>query len=70
MIDYNGILNFKSDEVSPSTIKIFDTLGKLVYFDENVVTNSQIFLNQPTGLYIILIETGDVSSVQKVILEK
>jgi hypothetical protein len=66
----NGILNFKSDEVSPSTIKIFDTLGKLVYFDENVVTNSQIFLNQPTGLYIILIETGDVSSVQKVILEK
>jgi hypothetical protein len=64
----NGMLHFKSDEISSSMIRIFDAVGKLVYFDRYVMTNSQIWLDQPAGLYIVLIETNNVSTTQKLIL--
>ena len=65
----NGSVTFKSTQSNPSSIQIFNTLGQIVYSNNNLDDGSQIQLSQTNGLYIVVMETDGAITKQILILE-
>ena len=53
------------------TIKIFDTLGKLVFYEKNrdLSQNSEIELLAPNGLYFLKVNTSQSEITKKLIVK-
>ena len=64
-----GILNLKSNELV--MLKIYDTLGKLVFYEKNrdLTQNSQINLALPKGLYFLKVNIGNKVIAKKLIIK-
>jgi len=62
-------LNLKSNELV--MLKIYDTLGKLVFYEKNrdLTQNSQINLALPKGLYFLKVNIGNKVIAKKLIIK-
>ena len=64
-----GILYFKNIDADEASIKIYTTLGKLVYSNDKLNPNSPIQLNQSPGIYLVVIKNSNSTFTQKLILK-
>jgi ligand-binding sensor domain-containing protein len=64
-----GILNFKNIDAVEASIKIYTTLGKLVYSNDKLKPNSPIQLNQSPGMYLVVIKNLNSTFTHKLILK-
>jgi len=65
----SGTLNFKNIDADEASIKIYTTLGKLVYSNDKLNPNSPIQLNQSPGMYLVVIKNSNSTFTQKLILK-
>ena len=65
----SGILNFKNIDADEASIKIYTTLGKLVYSNDKLNPNSPIQLNQSPGMYLVVIKNSNSTFTHKLILK-
>lgn len=63
----NGTINFVTEE--KFDISIFNIQGKKVFEMKNLGQNSQINLNQPSGIYIANITSGNKKTTKKLIIK-
>ena len=64
-----GIINIQTDITIGTSIKIYNTIGEMVFSEENYNPNSSIQLNQPRGMYIVVVRTYNSTSTSKLILQ-
>lgn len=64
-----GIINIETGNTFGSSIKIYNTIGELVFSDDDLNTPKPIQLNQLPGLYIVVIKTNNSTSTSKLILK-
>lgn len=64
-----GPINIETENTVGSSIKIFNTTGELVYYNDNLNSASPIQLNQSPGLYMVIIKTNNSTSTHKLILK-
>jgi len=65
----SGILNIQTNHTFTPSIKIYNLIGELVFSEDNLSPNSQISLNQPPGIYMIVFKTNRSTSTSKLILK-
>lgn len=66
----NGIINIELDESFAYNLNVYNVVGELVYSNNSLnEMNSQITLNQPSGLYIVVLKTADKIKTVKLIIE-
>ncbi|WP_091954535.1 T9SS type A sorting domain-containing protein [Polaribacter sp. Hel1_33_78] len=65
----SGILNIQTNHTFTPSIKIYNLIGELVFSEDNLSPNSQISLNQPPGIYMIVVKTNRSTSASKLILK-
>ena len=65
----SGILNIQTNHTFTPSIKIYNLIGELVFSEDNLSPNSQISLNQPPGIYMIVVKTNRSTSTSKLILK-
>jgi len=65
----SGTLNFKNIDADEASIKIYTTLGKLVYSNDKLNPNSPIQLNQSPGMYLVVIKNSNSTFTHKLILK-
>jgi len=65
----SGIINIQTNHTFTPSIKIYNLIGELVFFEDNLSSNSQISLNQPPGIYMIVVKTNRSTSASKLILK-
>ena len=65
----SGILNIQTNQTFTPSIKIYNLIGELVFSEDNLSPNSQISLNQPPGIYMIVVKTNRSTSTSKLILK-
>ncbi|MGB0770535.1 MAG: VPS10 domain-containing protein, partial [Flavobacteriaceae bacterium] len=67
----NGIFTIKWNTSELVTIKIFDVLGKLVFYekDRNLRLNPNIELNSSKGMYYVRLNTNNKAITKKLILK-
>jgi len=65
----SGILNIQTNHTFTPSIKIYNLIGELVFSEDNLSSNSQISLNQPPGIYMIVVKTNRSTSASKLILK-
>lgn len=63
----NGTINFVTEE--KFDVSIFNIQGKKVFEMKNLNQNSQINLNQPSGIYIANITSGNKKTTKKLIIK-
>ena len=64
-----GIINIQTDNTIGTSIKIYNTIGEMVFSEENYNPNSSIQLNQPPGMYMVVVKTDNSTSTSKLILK-
>ncbi len=66
--DYINIL-FTSDETSPAQLTIYDLAGRNIYIDKNFTPNKENMIGEmlEPGMYLIVIQQGDVKKTQRVV---
>jgi hypothetical protein len=66
-----GIFNLNSESNELVMLKIYDMLGKLVFYEKNrnLTQNSQINLALPTGLYFLKVNIGNKVITKKLIIK-
>ena len=64
-----GIINIQTDITIGTSIKIYNTIGEMVFSEENYNPNSSIQLNQPRGMYMVVVRTDNSTSTSKLILQ-
>ena len=65
----SGTLNFKNIDADEASIKIYTTLGKLVYSNDKLNPNSPIQLDQSPGMYLVVIKNSNSTFTHKLILK-
>ena len=65
----SGIINIDCEQKVGSSIKVFNTIGELVYSDDNLNPNRPIQLKQSPGLYMVIIKTNNLTSTHKLIFK-
>jgi hypothetical protein len=65
----SGIINIQTNHTFTPSIKIYNLIGELVFSEDNLSSNSQISLNQPPGIYMIVVKTNRSTSASKLILK-
>ena len=65
----SGILNIQTNHTFTPSIKIYNLIGELVFSEDNLSPNSQISLNQPPGIYMIVVKTNRSTSTSKLIIK-
>jgi hypothetical protein len=64
-------LTFNSHLSNEVKVKIYSATGSLVYLKNNVQDNDEINLtNQPAGIYLLNISSGDDNYIQKIMIQK
>ncbi len=51
------------------TIEVFNSIGQLVYADNDKDQNSQVNLKQPSGMYLITIESDNTMTARKLVIK-
>lgn len=64
-----GIINIQADNILTLSIKIYTTIGQLVFSEDNLNSNSQIKLNQPSGMYMVIVKTNNSTSTSRLIIK-
>jgi len=64
-----GIINIQADNILTLSIKIYNTIGQLVFSEDNLNPNSQIKLNQPSGMYMVIVKTNNSTSTSRLIIK-
>jgi hypothetical protein len=62
-----GTINFFAED--KFNIEIYTLQGKKVFEMKNLVSNSQINLNQPAGIYLANITSGNKKTTKKIIIK-
>lgn len=64
-----GELYIQLTESFSASVSIYSTNGQLVYADEDLhAANNRIVLDQPAGLYIVVVRTKGVTTTRRVVL--
>ena len=63
-----GTINIETVNTSTSSIKIYNTIGELVFSNDDLTSNAQIHLDQSPGIYFVVVKTSNSTSTSKVIL--
>lgn len=64
-----GIINIQTDNSIGTSIKIYNTIGEMVFSDDNLKPNSSIQLHQSPGLYLVVLKTSYSTATSKLILK-
>ncbi|MFK7775795.1 MAG: T9SS type A sorting domain-containing protein [Saprospiraceae bacterium] len=64
-----GVFQINRDASTSFSIRVFNSIGQLVYEDNAMDQNSQVKLNQPSGIYLITIESKNMLTSRKLILK-
>ena len=64
-----GIINIELENPITTSIKIYNTIGKIVFSDDNLKPNSSIQLHQSPGLYLVVLKTSNSTATSKLILK-
>jgi hypothetical protein len=64
-----GILNIQTEHTVASSIKIYNLIGELVFSEDNLIPNNQISLQQPSGIYMVVVKTMNSTSISKLIIK-
>jgi len=64
-----GIINIQTENTFGTSIKIYNTIGEMVFSEYNLNPNSSIQLNQPQGMYMVVVKTDNSTSTSKLILK-
>lgn len=66
----NGKIEFKGDKSLIKKFSIFDSLGRMIKNEENILNNSFELSEFNDGIYFIKIETENENFTQKILLKK
>ncbi|MDA8886277.1 T9SS type A sorting domain-containing protein [Bacteroidia bacterium] len=64
-----GTINFRTKHIGKSSVNIYNGIGELVYTNDNLNTNRPLHLNQSPGMYVVVLDTNNSTSVQKLIIK-
>ncbi|MFT4537076.1 MAG: hypothetical protein ACI9P5_004455 [Saprospiraceae bacterium] len=64
-----GIINIQTNNTIGTSIKIYNTIGEMVFSDDNLKPNSSIQLHQSPGLYLVVLKTSNSTATSKLILK-
>lgn len=65
----DGVINIQTENTFVSSIQIYNTIGELVFFEDDFNTNNAIQLYQAPGLYMLVIKANNSTSTSKLILK-
>jgi hypothetical protein len=66
----NGTFNIQISNTEPTSLKIFNLNGQLVYQNSLLSNKNELNLNLPSGLYIAIINNNNSSQTHKLIITK
>ena len=66
----NGTFNIQLSHTEPSSIKIFNLNGQLVYQNNLLSNKNELNLNLPSGLYMVIMTNNNSSQTHKLIIRK
>ncbi len=64
-----GNLNIQTEHTVATSIKIYNLIGELVFSEDNLIPNNQISLQQPSGIYMVVVTTMNSTSTSKLIIK-
>ena len=64
-----GILNIQTDHTFTPSVKIYNLIGELVFSEDNLAPNTQILLEQPSGMYMVVVKSINSISTSKLIIK-
>ena len=64
-----GILNIQTKHTFATSIKIYNLIGELVFSEDNLIPNNQISLQQPSGIYMVIVKSMNSTSISKLIIK-
>ncbi len=64
-----GIINIQIDNTIGTSIKIYNTIGEMVFSEDSLNPNIQIKLNQPPGMYAVVSKTNSSTSTLRLIIK-
>jgi hypothetical protein len=65
----SGILNIQINHTITPSVKIYNLIGELVFSEDNLDPNTQISLNQPPGIYMVVVKSMNSTSTLKLIVK-
>ena len=64
-----GNLNIQTEHTLATSIKIYNLIGELVFSEDNLIPNNQISLQQPSGIYMVVVKSMNSTSTSKLIIK-
>ena len=64
-----GLINIQTENTTHSSLKLYNSMGEVVYTNDNLNTSNPLQLNQSPGVYVVVIETNNSTSAKKLILK-
>ena len=65
----SGIFTIQTNQTLTGSIKIYNLIGELVFSEENLNPSDQFTLQQPPGMYMVLVKTSNSTSTVKMIIK-
>ena len=65
----SGIINIQTNHTFTPSIKIYNLIGELVFSEENLNPSDQFTLQQPPGMYMVVVKTSNSTSTVKLIIK-
>ncbi len=64
-----GLINIQTENTSHSSLKLYNSMGEVVYANDNLNISNPLQLNQSPGVYVVVIKTNHSTSTKKLILK-
>ena len=64
-----GTFNIQNNQTLTNSIKIYNLVGELVFSEDNLDSNTQISLEQPSGIYMVVVKSMNSISTSKLIIK-
>ena len=65
----SGIFTIQTNQTLTGSIKIYNLIGELVFSEENLNPSDQFTLQQPPGMYMVLVKNNNSTSTIKLIIK-
>ena len=65
----SGIFTIQTNQTLTGSIKIYNLVGELVFSEDNLDSNTQISLKQPSGIYMVVVKSMNSISTSKLIIK-
>ena len=65
----SGIFTIQTDHTFTPSVKIYNLIGELVFSEDNLAPNTQILLEQPSGMYMVVVKSINSISTSKLIIK-